>query len=47
MIEEPQVVIHKAHEPDSIADFLDTDILASEDGAEADLAAAEANAAEL
>ena len=45
MIEEPQVVIHKADQPDFIANFLDPDILTGEDGAEIDLAAAEADAA--
>ena len=39
--------MHKADEPDFIAHLLDTDILASEDGAEMDLSAPEADAATL
>ena len=45
MIEEPQVVVHKADEPGSIADFPDPDVLTGEDDTDIDLAAAEANAA--
>jgi hypothetical protein len=41
------VVFHKADEPDFIAYFLDADVLASEDGAEVDLSAADADAAAL
>ena len=47
MIEEPQIVIHKADEPDSIADLLDAHVLASEDGAEIDLSASETDTAAL
>ena len=47
MVEESQVVIHIADEPDSIADFLDPDVLVGEDGAQIDLAAPEADAAAL
>ena len=47
MIEETQVIFHKADEPDFIADLLDADVLAGEDGAEIDLAAADADAAAL
>ena len=44
MIEEAQVVLHKADEPDFIANLLDADVLASEGGAEIDLGAAGAAA---
>ena len=47
MVEEAQVVIHEADEPDSIADFLDPDILTGEDGAEIDFSASDADAAAL
>src|SRR5207247_10192215 len=47
VIEEPQVVVHKADEPDFIAHLLDPDILAGEDGAQMDLSAPEADAATL
>ena len=47
MIEEAQVVLHKADQPDFIANLLDADVLAGEDGAETDLAAAEADATAL
>ena len=47
MIEEPQVVVHKADQPDSIADFLHADVLTGKHGAEVDLAAPEAGAAAL
>jgi hypothetical protein len=40
MIEEAQVVLHKADEPDFIADLFNPDVLASEDDAEIDLSAA-------
>ena len=47
MIEEAQVVFHKADQPDFIANLLDADVLAGEDGAEIDLAAADADATAL
>jgi hypothetical protein len=47
VIEEAQVVFHKADQPDFIANLLDADVLAGEDGAEIDLAAADADAATL
>src|ERR1039458_1917180 len=37
LIEEAQVVFHKADQPDSVADLFDADVLASEHGAEVDL----------
>jgi hypothetical protein len=47
VIEETQVVFHKADEPDFIAYLLDADVSAGEDGAEIYLAAADADAATL
>ena len=47
MVEEPQVVVHQAHQPDFIADLLDADVPAGEDRAQVDLAPAEADAAAL
>ena len=47
MIEEAQVIFHKADEPDFIADLLNADVLAGEDGAEVDLPFAEADTAAL
>ena len=47
MVEEPQVVIHKAYQPDSIADFFDPDVLTGKHRAQIDLAAPEADAAAL
>ena len=31
VIKEPQVVVHKTHQPDLLRDFLDADILSGED----------------
>ena len=47
MIEEPQVVIHKAQESDSFADFLHSDFLPGEGSAEIDLSSPEADPATL
>ena len=47
MIEETQVVFHKAYEPDFIAHFFDADVLAGEHGAEIDLAPPDADATAL
>ena len=47
VVEEPQVVIHKAQHPDSIADFYGPDVLTGEHRAQIDLAASEADAAAL
>ena len=47
MIEEAQIVFHKADEPDFIAHLLDPDVLAGEDGTEIDLAPTDANATAL
>ena len=44
MIEEAQVVVHKAYEPDFLLDFADTHLLAGEDMAKTDLALADADA---
>ena len=44
MIEETEVVLHEADEPDVVADLLDTDVLPGEHGAEVDLLLVEANA---
>jgi hypothetical protein len=45
VIEEAQIVLHKAHQPHLVADLLDAHVLAGEDGAEIDFAAPDANAA--
>jgi len=45
VIEESQVVLHKANEPDFIAHLLDAHVLTGEDGAEVDLPFAEADTA--
>jgi hypothetical protein len=47
LIEEAQVVLHKAHQPHPVADLLDADVLAGKDGAEVDLALADADAAAM
>jgi hypothetical protein len=39
--------VHKADQPDFIADLLDADVLAGEQGAEIDLSASEADTATL
>ena len=44
MIEETQVVVHKADEPDLVSDLPDADVLTGEDGAEVDLEAVHADA---
>ena len=44
MIKEPQVVVHKADQPDLLRDFLDADILSGEDLAQIDLTPLEADA---
>jgi hypothetical protein len=38
VIEEAQIVLHNAHEPHLVADLFDADVLASEHGAQVDLA---------
>jgi hypothetical protein len=43
VIEEAQIVLHKAYEPHLVADFRDADVLAGEHGAEVDLAPADAD----
>ena len=43
MIKEPQIVVHKGHEPDFLCDLLDADILPGEDGAQVDLATTDAD----
>jgi hypothetical protein len=40
VIEEAEIVLHKSHQPDLIADFLDVDVLSGEHLAEIDHAAA-------
>jgi hypothetical protein len=45
VIEETQIVLHKAHQPHLVADLFDTHVLACEYGTEIDLAAPDANAA--
>ena len=47
MIEEPQVVVHEADEPDLVGHLLDADVLASEYGAEMDLVPFEADPSAL
>ena len=44
MIEEAEVVVHEADEPDFVGDLFDADVLAGEDLAEIDLAATDADA---
>jgi hypothetical protein len=44
VIGESQVVVHEAHDPDSIRHPLDADVLASEGKAQVDLSLAEAEA---
>ena len=44
MVEIAQIIVHEADEPNLLADLLDADALAGEDGAEIDLAAIEADA---
>ncbi len=34
MVENPQIILHEADEPDLVGDLLDADLLASEDRAE-------------
>jgi hypothetical protein len=41
VIEEAEVVVHEADEPDFVSDLLDADVLTGEDLAEIDLAAAD------
>ena len=45
MVEIAQVVVHKADQPDVVADLLDADVLPGEDAAEIDLLPVEADAA--
>jgi hypothetical protein len=45
VIEECQIVLHKAHQPHLVADLLDADVLAGEDRTQIDLAAPDANPA--
>jgi hypothetical protein len=47
VIEEAQVEVHEADEPDAVSDFPDTDALTGEGGTEIDFARAEAQAAAL
>ncbi len=47
MIEESQVIVHEADEPDVVGHLLDTDVLAGEYGAEMDLLTSEADPATL
>ena len=47
MIEEAQVVLHEADQPDFIADFLDADVLTRQRGSEIDFAVADAYAASV
>ncbi|MGH8317428.1 MAG: hypothetical protein ACREUL_05545 [Steroidobacteraceae bacterium] len=44
MIEEAQIVLQKAHQLNLLLDLADADLLPGEDGAEADLALADADA---
>jgi len=44
VIEEPQVVVHEAHQPNVFRDLLDAYVLTGEDAAEVDLATVEADA---
>ncbi len=44
MVEVAEIVVHEADEPNLLADLLDADALAGEDGAEIDLLAIEADA---
>ena len=44
LVEEPQVVAHKAHQPDLVGNFLDADVLAGEYDAQVDLAVPHADA---
>jgi len=43
VIEEAQIVLHKADEPHLLADLLDADVLSGEHGAEVDLAFSDAD----
>ncbi len=45
MVEEPQVVVHEADQPDFFVDLFDADVLTGEDGGEINLARGEADAA--
>jgi hypothetical protein len=45
VIEEAQIVVHKAHQPDFLAHLLDADVLSGKDDAQIDLATAEADPA--
>ena len=47
MVEESQVIVHEADEPDFVGHLLDPDLLAGEDGAEMDLLTSEADPATL
>ena len=44
MVEVAEIIVHKADEPNLLADLLDADALAGEDGAEIDLLPIEADA---
>jgi hypothetical protein len=44
LIEEPQVVVHEAHQPDLLGNLLDADLLASEHVTQVDLAPRDADA---
>ena len=45
VIEEAQVVVHEAHQPDLLGDLLDADVLSGEHLTEIDLATPDADAA--
>jgi hypothetical protein len=45
VVEEPQIVFHKAHQPDFVADLFDPDVLPGEYGAEVNFAPSYADTA--
>ena len=45
MIEEPQILVHKAHEPDFLADLLEADVLSGKYSAQVDLSTTDADPA--
>ena len=45
MVEEAQIVVHKAHQPDALTDFAHAVLLTSEHPTEVDLSPADADAA--
>ena len=44
MVEEPHIVMHKAHQPDVLGDRADAELLAGKDVAKVDFVPAEADA---